>query len=233
MVDFPTRTWEITGLQFKPGEAANKARKTPIDLAVVHWTGGENPPPVVYNTLRSRGLGIEFVIDVDGVVWQMADPLLVNTADAGAFNERSLGFEIVSAGVLKDGKVSRGRVVRKETVHESKLNCLDFLPAQVTALGKALKALHATKLFLFELTAPVDEKMEPHPTELPGRYIRLYRGVVGHLHLASTKTDPGLQVFRDLMDQKVLAPSLVEEKKSAALSPPSKSQVAKAPRRQS
>lgn len=229
-IDCKVRNWESTGLQFKAGQAANRKRKRDIDLAVIHWTAGENPATSTYKTLVTRGLGIEFVVDVDGVLWQMADPLEVDTADVGPFNPRSLGFEVTCYGYRKEGqKAPRERAERKEMIHGRPLLVASFLEAQKETLAVALKTLHATGLFRFELVAPAESMVAAYPRLLPARFVRSYQGVVGHFHLSEEKTDPGLEVFEWMFAKGHLSPVVVEETKSSPASSPSMSRKAKAP----
>jgi len=141
-------TWNDHGLQFKPGMGANKARTLALSMAVLHWTGAENEPDTVFATLVKRGLGIEFAIGGDGTVWQFADPLLCDTADAGRVNGWSWGVEIVCSGLAPNKLTSpatwlRGRDRERYTarIHGADRKLVDFRPAQYTALLELADAM--------------------------------------------------------------------------------------------
>src|SRR5690349_11105935 len=87
--DLPVYNWHDHGLEFRVGDGAR--RRTPkveIDLFIWHWGGGLGDYKAMYNVLDTRELGVEFFID-DGKIYQYADPIFVDTFDAGPYNPRS------------------------------------------------------------------------------------------------------------------------------------------------
>src|SRR6478736_9531980 len=101
----PVHNWNDHGMQFKPGDGARKRiPKQLIDLFVWHWTGGSGTMEALYSVLDTRELGVEFGIDRKGDIYQFADPLLVDTYDAGPYNPRSVGCEISNYGFTGPGR---------------------------------------------------------------------------------------------------------------------------------
>ena len=84
-------------MSFRPPVHCRR-RKTEPDLIVLHWTGGEGSALSVWSTLMQRRLSVHYVIDRDGQVYQMADPMRTVTYHCGPQNDRSIGVEIVSYG---------------------------------------------------------------------------------------------------------------------------------------
>ena len=132
-------TWHDHGISFAAGQGFNKKRKQKIDLAVWHWTGGEQEPPAMADVLKARGYGVEFAIARTGVIYQFCDPLEVDTADAAGVNPRSVGTEIVSYGMRstvegwKPPKAGLGRPVRKLRIHGVPVEVAAFHPEQLAA----------------------------------------------------------------------------------------------------
>lgn len=207
----PILNWEDEGygwLQFRVGDGHNKERVEDIDLGVYHWTGSENKVETLINTLRNRELGVEFVIDHVGMLYQLCDPLLVDTADAGIANSRSFGVEIVNAGIRRWNtrwrepryrKVKMGRRSRYDTtIHKETVRCWDFYPEQkMTAF-----ALNETMVEAIP-TYPRDVCLAAGVVSIDLRYIgrqgkHVIRGAVGHYQVSRRKIDPGTQLMLEM-----------------------------------
>ena len=189
-------TWNDHGLQFVPGMGANKARTLTLSMAVLHWTGAENEPDTMFATLVKRGLGIEFAIGGDGTVWQFADPLLCDTADAGRVNGWSWGVEIVCSGLAPNRLTSpktwlRGRDRERYTarIHGADRKLADFRPAQYTALCELADAMSSAVPTVARRVCTVDgdvfcEKLGPSE-------MRRWSGYIGHSNVSDEKIDAG------------------------------------------
>jgi len=194
-------TWDDHGLQFKPGMGANKARVQKLTLAVLHWTGAENEPDTMFRTLVKRGLGIEFAIGGDGTVWQFADPLVCDTADAGRVNGFSWGIEIVGSGVspMNPKALWRGRDREKYTarIHGANRKLLDFRPAQYTALLELVDAM-STAVPSVARRVQTDAQGAPFCELLTLSELRSFSGYVCHSNISAKKIDAGPRVLAAL-----------------------------------
>lgn len=191
-------TWEDHGIEFKIGEGYNKRRREEIDLAVWHWTGGENPPPTMAAVLQRKKLGIEFSIDRDGIIWQFCDPLTVDTADAGRFNSRSVGTEIINYGFRGKNRPIPSRGKNRPTytceLRGRRRQFAHFAPAQIAAAIAMADTLSAA------LPIPRAVPVDPEYLAVLGQTMTLeegaaFKGHVGHFHLSANKSDPGLDLL--------------------------------------
>jgi N-acetyl-anhydromuramyl-L-alanine amidase AmpD len=192
---------EDHGMEFHPGDGYNKARRKPIDLVVWHWTGSENAPETMYKVLVSRKLGVEFAISSLGNVYQFCDPAKVDTADAGSVNARSIGVEIVNAGIRRVNTLWREPRNRKTKlgpreaydtiIHGQKIRCWDFYPNQ-TEVACALASLFTDAIdTLPGVVAPGSDVLSQHDLDL-------FKGHCGHLQISAKKLDPGTQFLDNL-----------------------------------
>ncbi len=194
--------WEH-GMEFKIGEGYNKARVVPITLGVYHWTGSENPVETMFRVLNGRKLGIEFVITPLGSLYQMCDPLRVDTADAGAANKISFGCEMINQGLRqwynpKKWKTPRAqsrsgfdlgpRMSYETEIHGRKKRIYDFYPQQ-TVTACALNEL------MVEAIPSYTDAVCTEPGVMDWRH---FNGAVGHLNLKTSKTDPGTRLMGNL-----------------------------------
>ena len=187
----PAVTWMDHGMVFERGRGA-RARKRKIDLVVLHWTGGENEPPAVFETLEKRELGIEFAIGSDGLVWQFCDPSKIDTFDAGKFNGRSVGIEMVNYGhrptLRQVPTAGLDRWQEDQVIHGRGMRVANFYRPQMDAMVRLVDRL----CDWYQIP-----KQYPYAKTVP-ECIEDFKGVAGHFHLTTRKTDPGLEPFRHL-----------------------------------
>jgi hypothetical protein len=180
--------------EFGPGDGYNKRRVKPIDLFVFHWTGGENDPIPMADVLRKRKLGIEFAISRSGTIYQFCDPALVDTADAGIVNSRSIGCEIVCYGyaswditrrVFTVPKLGQDREMYEALTHGKKVKTAKFYDSQMRAARALANAVSEA--------IPAIRKRVPSVMNdvLPADALQSFTGFVGHYHITESKRDPG------------------------------------------
>ncbi len=193
--DLPVANWHEHGMEAKVGDGSRRRNpKVPIDLFVLHWTGGEGDAHGCFAVLDQRELGVEFCIDREGDIFQFADPVLVDTFDAGYVNPRSAGVEITNYGFREIAsqipKYGRDRVIYETTMRgkrrkmarfydtqiKAAIALADALTAAIPTLPRALLGKDANTLFTGSATR---------------KQIAAYKGLVGHYQLTDGKSDPG------------------------------------------
>lgn len=182
------RTWHETGLYFdKP-----RPRHEATTQICVHWTAAENPPAAVHRNMTDQGLSVHFVIDQFGIVWQMCDANAL-CAHASGVNVRSVGIEMVCRG--DERRVpTRGveRPILTEQIHGKPVVYAGFTLEQQVACVALVSSLCAA--YQLPMRVPMDGA-HVRATPLTPNELRLYRGVIGHLHVAAGKRDPGLRML--------------------------------------
>lgn len=199
--------WNDTGLEFRPGDGARKrSTKTKIDTMVWHWTGGEGGYQQLYHVLDQRELGVEFFIDIDGRIYQFADPVKVDTYDAGPWNSRSVGCEVRNYGYRAYGRevpsivtrFRRGTYITRMNGHVQEFG--RFTAPQIEsamALGEAISAAIPT----IPLRVPAATPGKLHLNTFTATQSRAFRGGhVGHYHLTASKLDPGHDLLQAFLD---------------------------------
>lgn len=196
------KLWTDTGLEIRAGDGFNKRRRRDIDLAVWHWTGGEGDPSQLLRTLKRRDLGVEFAIH-RGAIWQFCDPLVVDTADAGFVNPRSVGVEIVNYGYRAKGRPVPRRGQTRPTygayLRDKRRRFAHFRPDDIAAAITLAEAL-STALPI-PRAVPLDGggAYWIRPSTMTREEVDAFRGHVGHFHISDRKSDPGfdlLEAFR-------------------------------------
>lgn len=183
----PTKLWKDTGLSFRAGQGA-RHRGTPPDLVVWHYTAGEGDAQQVHRTLMERSLGIEFIIDRDGMIYQCCDPFYVDTFDAGHVNARSVGVEIVSCGTPSIGPKGSDRGSYVATVHGRETTFARFYPAQLKAASSLADTLSAA--------LGIPRRVPAAMGVMADAALDAFKGHVGHLHVKASKLDPGTELFK-------------------------------------
>jgi hypothetical protein len=182
--------WGESGCLFKSAQMRRKQTR----LVTLHWTGSENAPKDVHANMTSRGVSVHFVVDPQGVVWQMADADRF-CAHAPGVNDRSIGIEIISRG--SELELPHKGVVRTEVteqIHGREVRYADFTSEQKLSAVVLVTALATT--YHLPLQCPMDKRGEVISSVLSTPELARFKGVVGHLHSSRNRADPGLKLLR-------------------------------------
>lgn len=195
----PVYNWNDHGMEFKPGDGARKRiPKQLIDLFVWHWTGGSGTMEALFSVLDTRELGVEFGIDREGDIYQFADPLRVDTYDAGPYNPRSVGCEVTNYGFTgKDRPVPQKDRDRNTytTVQNGKTRTFArfYVPQLVAAHALGLAVSDAFPSI--PKCIPTDAKGILFPDTMKRSVLEKFEGHLGHYHLTDSKSDPGADLL--------------------------------------
>lgn len=206
-VDYAVRGWAETGFRFQ-------GRSRTITTAIVlHATAAENPPATVYHNLANhaayttRGdetskipqpLSIHFVVDKDGIVYQMADTeLRASHCAAHGLNNLSIGIEFINRMTTTVPARGVERELVAEAIHHRRMRYYELLPAQIRTGVRLTRTL--CNLYGLPYRVPL-EAGEPMLYALPEAKLRTYTGILGHAHAEENKVDPGLGILRAIAD---------------------------------
>ncbi len=166
-------------------------RRTETRAFCVHHTGGLGLAKQVFRTLTERALSVHFCVEPDGTIWQYADAAL-RCSHAGTANSWTIGVEVVNhAGRKRIGAEKRPLLI--ERIHGRDITHVGFTVEQMTATLALAKAVCGAYGLPFEV--PMDGH-DVASTVLSDEAMKTFRGVIGHLHVKETKTDPGLAILR-------------------------------------
>jgi N-acetyl-anhydromuramyl-L-alanine amidase AmpD len=151
-----------------------------------------------FAVLKSRGLSVHFMIDIDGTIYQTLD-VKERAWHATKANNRSVGVEMANLGAFPPDQANvlelwhqshpAARAVIGE-VQGKVLRMYDFTPQQYAALIKLTAAL-CEALPQIRCDYPRDENGKLITHVLSDEEFRNYRGVLGHYHIQPEKVDPG------------------------------------------
>jgi len=180
----------IPDMNFVPGRGASH-RVCPVDLIVLHWTGGEGDSISVNATLQKRRLGVDFVVDGKGMIVQYANPQKHATMHCGKQNHRSIGIEIVNYGFRSSPEKipvkGRDRGIITDIIHHKHISFACFRQSQKESVLALVQFL--CQKFDIPLVAPAWNTVIQTPVLLD------FRGIVGHFHLSLKKVDPGTEIL--------------------------------------
>lgn len=174
------------------------ARKGAVRQIVLHYDAAGTSAQC-FKVLERRGLSVHFMVDLDGTVYQTCDTS-VRAYHAGTFNDGSVGIEIANVGAyasraelgrlwpVPPGVARPARVPPparpgplRGRIHGRDLWQQDYTEEQYEALGALVAALCRG------LQVPAEAPTEKGVIRSP----EAWRGIVGHYHLTTQKTDPG------------------------------------------
>jgi N-acetyl-anhydromuramyl-L-alanine amidase AmpD len=193
----PVSEWLTTGIAFRGLPARKKTTKI-----VLHWTGGLGDAQQVHDTLTERGLSVHFCVDAAGRIWQYCDASSL-CAHAGRLDDGvtsanldTIGIEIVNHAGHEQRGVERPMVT--EQIQGRRLTHTDFLPAQIVSALALCEALCAA--YGLPMDVPMQSGVLATRALLRAAWER-HRGVVGHYHARSAKSDPGLAILQAIAHQ--------------------------------
>lgn len=161
-----------------------RARKNPPKQIILHWTASENPILKVLRNLRARNLGYHYIIDREGILYNIIDPNYV-ASHASEWNETSIGISLVSRGLaLPNQQNSYDFMLRGTT-----LRILEFPSSQVDATAKICEEL-TRKYSIPYLFWPYDQVAPLN-----------FRGILGHYQTTLRKIDPGPKLLKQLKER--------------------------------
>jgi hypothetical protein len=179
-----------------------KPRSKSISQICLHWTGGEGDVVQFRKVLHNRRVGAHFFIDRWGTIWQLADPLELQTYHAGRFvNPQSIGIEIACYGYRWPArkkwnwrevpKIARDRLIHQVKISNRDYYLADYYPVQTDAMISLVDELIAA-LPGIDRTVPLEPDGSLRTRRFSIREARSFSGVLGHLHVPMTgKIDPG------------------------------------------
>ncbi|MHC4955064.1 MAG: N-acetylmuramoyl-L-alanine amidase [Planctomycetota bacterium] len=134
-----------------------------------------------------RGLSCQFLLDVDGTIYQTLD-VKERAWHAGKANDVSVGVEIANLGAYPDKeRVGAGAV--EGTIQGTTLHQQPFTDEQYESLARLSAAL-VRVLPRIRPVFPRDAEGRVVPAVLPDNG-RDFAGILGHYHLTRAKVDPG------------------------------------------
>lgn len=195
--------WRSSRMQFKPGaNGCYRRRKAPA-LFLIHHSGAENSPPVMFKNMQKgpSKRSVEFAMDYHGTIWQFADPATTFCAHARGANTFSFGIEIQSRGVPTKNRRINERFPRgayAEAMPWGTQSYTFFTAEQLDELFKMIDALTAARIIPAKLAiskTAIRERCKKSAWQS-------MRGVAGHYHCDTHpgKIDPGPHVFDDLWE---------------------------------
>lgn len=216
--DMPVHNWTDHGLQFKVGHGARRRfKKTAIDLFVWHWTGGTGNLSSLFRVLGKRELGVEFFID-GGRIYQFADPVTVDTFDAGKYNPRSIGCEIQNWGFIGPGRAKPKdgdtRVMYETEMNGRKRVFAGFVREDIDA-AIALGAACSAAIPTLPAMVPVRQDGRLFPDFIGRPWMENVQGHIGHYMINDAKSDPGHDLLQAFLDSGRYAHWYVPEARAA------------------
>lgn len=198
-IKFDEKMW------FEPGKYRGcRKRIVPVTVSVNHWTGSQTwgrTHKNVYNVLRARkpdALSIHFTTNSDGEIYQMADCEKTVCFHAGAVNEFSVGNEIISPGLWREGMDPKVFTKLELYVHGRMVKQVAYKPAQLEAVVKLSEVLHQKLGIKNQIPAGTDMQILTEVMLASQR--QKFEGFIEHLHCSSKKLDGGTQISRALLD---------------------------------
>ena len=172
---------------------------------VVHYDGCGRSRDCFRVLHDERGLSCHFLIDVDGRVYQTLD-VIERAWHATSANDSSVGVELAHEGAFVEGEApfdeSSPKIFRGD-VNGRSLAQRPFTDAQYESLARVAATLIA-RFPLMTADYPTEDAERgtnaacassnfgaATPRKLSDGELRDHRGVLGHYHVQSDKSDPG------------------------------------------
>lgn len=202
----PVRTWHDHGMEVRIGRGARRRRLDKYDLnkGVLHWTGGEGDARQLFRVLSRRELGVEFFTDVDGIIWQYADPWFVDTFDSGLLNRTSWGNEIQNYGWRRPKRLwsipkkGRNRPTYRTMLHGRVRTFAAFTDKQISSTIALCECMREVLQMSRQVPKDINGDLITHA--MSRRELKEFSGVLGHYHIKRAKMDPGTDLLNAMVD---------------------------------
>ncbi len=184
--------WEPpSGPRYQPGRETDEPLARAVDQLVLHYDVCGTSRKCFKVLHDRRGLSCHFLLDVDGTLYQTLD--LADTAwHARQANPRSIGVEIANLGAYPPGRyplAHAGALVRG-VVNGRELEMADFTPEQYATLAQLARAL--CEVFPgIAREVPRTGGGAVRTDALDEAEFERFRGILGHQHVSTDKSDPG------------------------------------------
>jgi len=166
------------------GHCSPREPRTPINRIILHHDAALSAEGCIA-VLNRRRLSTHFIVDNDGSVVQLLDPIEHTAWATGRYNRTSIAIDISNACELRyAARYDPPRPVVTQRIHGHRIKWLGPYPCQEVALRELLRVL--CRECEIPLAVPLDDAGEPDLRALD----IVPRGVVGHLHCDSKKVDP-------------------------------------------
>ena len=156
----------------------------PLERLILHHDAALSAEGCI-SVLNRRRLSTHFVIDNDGTVVQLLDPLVHTAWATGRYNTSSIAVDVSNACELRYAdRYDPPRPVITQRIHGCRVRWLGPYPCQEEALRELVRVLCVE--CGIPAVVPLDEAGEPILRVLDP----VPHGVVGHLHCDRRKVDP-------------------------------------------
>jgi len=193
---------EPDGYKVEPSQYRKRTVGKP-KMFVLHWDVCLSTKSMV-KVLKNRGLSVQFAIDNDGTIYQLMDAKDIAWHARGV-NSVSCGVEISNAFYIRYQKWYKKHGFGKRpvkvdtTVHGKKMTPhTGFYPVQLEALKALADAV--SRAFNIPLKVPLDKNRNLIKGVHERVAKRKFRGIVGHYHVSTNKSDPASLDIKQLVE---------------------------------
>lgn len=135
-----------------------------------------------FKVLIKRGVSTHFIIDNDGTIWQVLDPLRFRAWSAGRWDAGAAAIDFSNACELAYAKHYKPpRPVLTQIIHGAGVRWTGLYPAQVDACANLVRLLCA------RMDIPAEVPLYPDGTAKLELLDPVPDGVIGHLHCSRGK----------------------------------------------
>lgn len=186
-----------------------RTRNMPKDPISIVWHDSVTRSAAdTHRVLEKKRLSVHFMIPENepGVIYQCADPGAYWTIHAGAFNQESIGIDLVTLitptllSKLRPADRERAkRILHAPWAATGDHSYIDHTESQKEDLVRLARVLHA----FFEIPKIAPDAMTGYGTKIAGISDVTYHGSIAHAQFATNRWD-GLRTLEVLRDAKVI-----------------------------